>query len=446
MFTNNAAPARRPYYGWWLVIAGFLIMGTCYTTMVSGMSLFQPHIVEDLGITVGTYNMANSMSTLVSIVGSLVIGNVVDRVDGRILGGLSVAITAAALIGFANAGAAWQLFVLFAIDGLVIVAGTRLLISIVLTNWFTLKQGLAVAVALSGSGFGGAVFSPAVSALIASIGWRSSFMVLAAVCFVVAFPITVAVFHSRPSDLGLKPYGADQAGRDASGKRSGDTPVDVPVSWSHVWRHPSFWLMVAGFMVMGVINGAAIPNSITNMTAVTVDGRQIVTGGHDMAFASAVYSFNMIVVLVSKILTGWLYDRYGVRTGIIVGSAACLIGSVGLCFAATDWGPLVSAVFFGFGTCMGTVAPSLVAVRCYGSQDVGRITGWLTSLEMLGYAFGTMLSGAIFDAFQSFIPMWVISIAGSVVMLALLMASAPAAQRLVEKVRLQEAATATATA
>lgn len=50
--SNLPSSTRRPYFGWWLVVSGFLIMGTCYTTMVSGMSLFQPHIVEDLGITV----------------------------------------------------------------------------------------------------------------------------------------------------------------------------------------------------------------------------------------------------------------------------------------------------------------------------------------------------------------------------------------------------------
>lgn len=442
---------RRPYYGWWLVVAGFLIMATCYTVMVSGMSLFQPHIVRDLGITVGTYNMANSMSTLVSIVGALVVGHVVDRFPGRVLGGLSVAITALALVGFALVGEAWQLFALFAIDGLVVVAGTRLLISIVITNWFTLKQGLAVAVALSGSGLGGAILSPVVSTLIATFGWRTAFLVLAAVCFVVAFPITVAVFRTRPSDLGLEPYGAHEAAAaPADGKRRGDTPVDVEVGWSRVRTHPSFWLMVAGFMVMGVINGAAIPNSVTNLTSVTVDGATIVTGGHTAMFASAIFSYNMIVVLVSKIATGALYDRFGVRAGIVVGSIACLVGSVGMCFPTTVAGPIVSATFFGFGTCMGTVAPSLVAVRHYGTADVGRVTGWLTSLEMLGYALGTMLSGAVFDAFGSFIPMWVISIAGSAVMLALLMASAPAAQRLVARVRAEvaeaESAAASATA
>lgn len=426
----------KPYYGWWLVAAGFLIMATCYTIMVSGMSLFQPHIVADLGITVGTYNTANSLSTLVSIVGALVVGHVVDLVPGRILGGLSVAITAAALVGFACVGAAWQLFVLFAIDGLVVVAGTRLLISIVVTNWFSAKQGFAVALALSGSGFGGAILGPVVNGLIGAYGWRTAFLVLAAVCFIISFPITVAVFHSRPSDIGLEPYGAGDTGASGSKKGStGDAVVDVEVGWKRVRSHPSFWMLVAGFVVMGVLNGAAIPNSITNLTSVTVEGQAIVTGGHTAEFASMFYSYNMIVVLVSKIVTGSLYDRVGVRWGIIIGSLACLIGSAGMCFPATTVGPIVAATFFGFGTCMGTVAPPLVAVRLYGTKDMGKITGWITSLEMLGYALGTIMSGMVFDAFLSFIPMWVASIAGAVLMLALLLAAAPSAHRLVASLR-----------
>lgn len=436
--TGDAArgTARRPYFGWWLVAAGFLIMATCYTIMVSGMSLFQPHIVADLGITVGTYNTANSLSTLVSIVGALVVGNVVDRVPGRILGGLSVAITAAALVGFACVGAAWQLFVLFAIDGLVVVAGTRLLISIVVTNWFSAKQGFAVALALSGSGFGGAVLGPVVNGLIGAYGWRTAFLVLAAVCFIVSFPITVAVFHSRPADIGLEPYGARSAAAGGPKAGAGDGAVpDVEVGWARVRRHPSFWMLVAGFVVMGVLNGAAIPNSITNLTSVTVEGQQVVTGGHTAEFASMFYSYNMIVVLISKIATGSLYDRVGVRWGIVIGSLACAIGSAGMCFPATTVGPLVAATFFGFGTCMGTVAPPLVAVRLYGTKDMGRITGWITSLEMLGYALGTIMSGAVFDAFHSFIPMWAASIVGAVAMLALLLAAAPSARRLVDSLR-----------
>ena len=79
------ARAKRPFFGWWVVAAGFFIMATCYTAMVNGMSLFQPHIVSDLGITVGDYNTANSLSTLVSIVGALVTGGAVFAISAYLL-------------------------------------------------------------------------------------------------------------------------------------------------------------------------------------------------------------------------------------------------------------------------------------------------------------------------------------------------------------------------
>lgn len=39
------------FYGWWIVIGGFMIMATCYTAFVNCMSLFQAQIVGDLGMT-----------------------------------------------------------------------------------------------------------------------------------------------------------------------------------------------------------------------------------------------------------------------------------------------------------------------------------------------------------------------------------------------------------
>lgn len=437
------AKARKPFFGWWVVAAGFFIMATCYTAMVNGMSLFQPHIVSDLGITVGEYNTANSLSTLVSIVGALVIGGVVDRFPGRVLGGISVLITALVLIGFSQVSELWQLMLFFAIDGLVVIAGTRLLISIVVTNWFVKKRGLAVALALSGSGFGGAVLSPIISGLIVSFGWRTAFMVLAGVCFVLAFPITVATFYSRPAAKGLEPYGigATAGAKDSSGgaaKVTETAVVDIP--WKIVRKHYSFFLVVAGFFIMGILNGAAIPNSITNITSVVVDGQTIVTGGHDAAFASMFFSFNMVVVIAAKIGTGAVYDRFGVRAGVIMGSFCCIAGLICMCFPATDIAPMGSALFFGIGTCMGTVAPPLVAAKLFGAGEIGKVTGWLTSLQMLGYALGTITSGRVFDLFLSFAPMWAACAVGGVAMLALLLASEPAAKRLAEKVKAEKAA------
>ena len=160
-------PQQRKFFPGWLVVAsGFVIMATCYTIFVNCMSLFQPLIVSDLGISLAQYNISNAISTVVSVIGSLVIGHVADKVSGRVLGSLTVIATSAVLAA---------------------------------------KRGLAISIALSGSGFGGAILSPIVSSLIVSVGWRSAFLVLAAVCMVAALPITAYSFRTKPSEIGLKP-------------------------------------------------------------------------------------------------------------------------------------------------------------------------------------------------------------------------------------------------
>ncbi len=50
------------FYGWWIVIGGFMIMATCYTAFVNCMSLFQAQIVGDLGMTICEYNTGTSLA------------------------------------------------------------------------------------------------------------------------------------------------------------------------------------------------------------------------------------------------------------------------------------------------------------------------------------------------------------------------------------------------
>ena len=143
-------PQQRKFFPGWLVVAsGFVIMATCYTIFVNCMSLFQPLIVSDLGISLAQYNISNAISTVVSVIGSLVIGHVADKVSGRVLGSLTVIATSAVLASMSFVGELWQVYVLFAVSGCFAVASTRLLISLVTANWFTAKRGLAISIALS---------------------------------------------------------------------------------------------------------------------------------------------------------------------------------------------------------------------------------------------------------------------------------------------------------
>lgn len=109
---------RKFFPGWLVVASGFVIMATCYTIFVNCMSLFQPLVVSDLGITLAQYNI----STVVSVIGSLVIGHVADKVSGRVLGSLTVIATSAVLAGMSFVGELWQVYVLFSVRSVLSVA------------------------------------------------------------------------------------------------------------------------------------------------------------------------------------------------------------------------------------------------------------------------------------------------------------------------------------
>ena len=113
---------RKFFPGWLVVTSGFVIMATCYTIFVNCMSLFQPLIVSDLGISLAQYNISNAISTVVSVVGSLVIGHVADKVSGRVLGSLTVIATSAVLVGMSFIGELWQVYVLFSVRSVLSVA------------------------------------------------------------------------------------------------------------------------------------------------------------------------------------------------------------------------------------------------------------------------------------------------------------------------------------
>ena len=113
---------RKLFPGWLVVASGFVIMATCYTIFVNCMSLFQPLVVSDLGISLAQYNISNAISTVVSVMGSLVIGHVADKVSGRVLGSLTVIATSAVLVGMSFIGELWQVYVLFSVRSVLSVA------------------------------------------------------------------------------------------------------------------------------------------------------------------------------------------------------------------------------------------------------------------------------------------------------------------------------------
>lgn len=139
---------------------------------------------------------------------------------------------------------------------------------------------------------------------------------------VAALPIPVIFFRTKPSEKGLLPLGAEMSDEEiaAAEKKSGHSlsEVNIAVGWKVLRKHAGFWLLVSGFLFVGVINGAVSVNMVSNMTSVNSNGTEVVIGGHSVVWAGYVMSLYMGVVLVAKVALGWIFDRFGITGGVLV--------------------------------------------------------------------------------------------------------------------------------
>lgn len=419
---------KKPFYGWLIVIGGFLIMSTCYPVFVSCFTLFSTPITTTFHISRSAFNLNSSIMAIVGIFASILIGKILDKVNVKLIGALVVGLVSLDLVGWAFVTQLWQMYALSFLAGFCALSGTRLLVSILVANWFDKRRGLATGLCLMGSGFGGAVLVQVVTSIIASSGWRTSFLVLAAIVFVVSMPLTLIAFHNKPSDIGLKPYGADEIEQEEVGtkpkKAYGDFPVLFDIGFKNVRKTPAFAMLLLGFFFMGVINGGMVYNISPTLK----------TSGYSAAFIANIISLQLIVVIAGKILLGTVYDRFGIKAGTWLGSITSILATFSLLFPATI-GPWGFAVFFGFGTCLGTVAPPIMVVNEFGKKDLGEIVGTVTSVGMIGVAIGSPMMSLVYDQSGSYGLGFILLTVMGLVMLFSLLLSGRLAKKYVAKLQ-----------
>ncbi len=313
------------------------------------------------------------------------------------------------------------------------VASTRLLISLVTANWFTARARPCHLHRTFGLGLWRRYSLADRELAYRECGRRSALLVLAAVCMVAALPITAYSFRTKPSEIGLKPLGEnpDDPSVSTAGDKDEHTAPEVSVGWSRIKKSPAFWLLVVAFLFMGLVNGTILPNQDHQHDERYRQRRQD-RHGRPRSHVGRYGAFGLYggTVVIAKISLGAIYDRFGLRFGNVLGSVACIVACVALCFPATDLGPIVAAVSFGVGTCMGTITPTIAASKQFGMADLGKVTGTITSLEMVGGTVGAIVSGVLFDATGSFASTWIVCLACSVVMLVFLLVSEPIAAKL----------------
>jgi len=128
--------------------------------------------------------------------------------------------------------------------------------------------------------------------------------------------------------------------------------------------------------------------------------------GLDPAFVTLASSFSSLILAGSKFFTGFLFDRFGLRTTMNVGLAASLLTMVSLIMITNSTVGRVFVVgyiiFSAIALPLETVMLPLYVSGFFGDKSYNQFLGIFVSINSTGYALGTPIANFCYDAFGNY--------------------------------------------
>jgi MFS family permease len=354
-------------YAWWRLAAS-VALSTFGAVGMWGVVVIFPNLQAEFATSRAEVSFTYTATMLGFGLGSIVLGRLIDT-----RGAFATMLLATLLIaGGYSAAAVAPSLALFALAQAVIGIGSAAaFIPLVAdtSHWFARRRALAMAICACGNYLGGAAWPKATELLMRQHDWRTTYLVIAAVCLVGMLPACLVLRPRSPVHAG----GALAAPHSA--RALGLTPSRLQL-----------WLGVAG---IGCCVAMAMPQ--VHIVAYCVDL------GYGTARGAEMLSIMTVFGIVSRLGSGWIADRVGGLKTLLLGSTAQAVALLG--YLVSDGLAGLYVVSALFGLFQGGIIPSYgVIVREYfPPREAGARMGIAISLTIIGMAGGGWMGGKLFD-------------------------------------------------
>jgi MFS family permease len=223
-----------------------------------------------------------------------------------------------------------------------------------ITGAFDKRRGLALAVALSGTGFSGSLLPPILVWIIEHYGWRMGFVGLACVPTLIALPLTLVFFRPR-----------EQATGSTANERIGAELAGLSISQSV--RSYRFWVLLLSIVALYLGINGIIPNLIPSLT----------DDGHSAELAAFAQSAFAVALVAGRLGVGYLVDRYwapGIAAMVLTPSA---IGSLILMSEPSIGFAILASALVGMAAGAELDLLALLTSRYFGIRNFPRIYAFL---------------------------------------------------------------------
>ena len=245
------------------------------------------------------------------------------------------------------------------------------------------QRAVAVSKIGVGSGLGVLIALPYTHLLIEQFGWQSSLLILSVMALVIlplAWPVSG------------RPLPAEQTTK----------PQTVGEALSEAFRHPSFWLLNAGFFVCGfhvVFYAVHLPPYVADL-------------GLDQSIAVIALTVVGIANLIGNYLSGQWSKRFPKKWGLSLIYLGRSVVFLGFLFLPIN-GTTIIALSFALGLFWLATIPltSAMVATFFGPAWMTMLYGIVFVSHQIGSFLGAWMAGYMFDRTQSYDMMWWISVA-----------------------------------
>jgi len=282
----------------------------------------------------------------------------------------------------------WQLVLLW---GVVVGGGTGMtalvLGATVVNRWFSERRGLVLGILTASTATGQMVFLPALAAIVQRYGWRPAALVVAGAALLI-LPLVAFLMRDRPSEVGLRPFGAREEDDPASVAPAMDPLAAALSALRDGLRSRDFWLLAGSFFVCGLSTNGLIG---THLISACLDA------GIPEVRAAGLLAAMGLFDLAGTTASGWLSDRFDNRALLCWYYALRGLALIYLPFSLDDasWGLSLFALLYGLDW-IATVPPTVrLTADAFGKERAAIVFGWIVAAHQLGAATATFGAGSI---------------------------------------------------
>jgi len=386
---------RRFFYG-------YIILALCFLNMVvmrgvnGSFSVYYLALLKQFSWSHSDGASVASVNFLVYALASPCVGLAFDRLGPRLLmplGGLLVG------VGLLLSSFAGSLFDLYVSYGFITAIGQGALGFVghiaLISYWFVRRRATAIGIATMGQGMGALIMIPLTQQLIDHIGWRSTYLVTAALILAVIVPANALLQRRRPEDVGQFPDGENRTPTDREKGREQTRSGNRDWTLRDAAGSFPFWCITIGHLALG--------------TAVFMINTHVVAHyaslGFDKLAAAFVAGLIGFVRIGGTALWGFISDHLGRDKAYGIATLMALIGIV--CLIVTPvgsslWFAYLTATVYSIGQSAGTPTYGAVIADVFSGHKIGLIFGLLEVSFGLGSALGAWVGGYLFDLTGSY--------------------------------------------